>query len=253
MSHAFILDIFLRVLATVGVLLLGAILYYVIPAALAYFFRRITGIEKDYQWMVSRHRDEVAYVHASYWRTTFFLLVYWIIRVVIALGTLFAAFWIWHYDLWYVILGLGIYGLIITFHASDYVRNLVAHMWLLTSGMLKIGQHVTIGTASGVIIDFTAMHVVLADVSLVKTASSRPLYTGGTPTPSVQQLSQGAFAAAMRRQGRPDGNSNGVGTATMSDAGLHYVPNGNVIAYVVGTTPPLGDYGYLESVQRHVE
>lgn len=240
MAHAFVLDIFLRVLGTVGTLLLGIILYFAIPAALAFFFRRITGIEQDYETLIRKRSHELVYINTTYWRTNFFMMVYILVRLTIVVTTVMVAFWIWHYDLWYVILGIGVYGLVILIQMGDAMRHYRAHVTMVATGMIKKGQHVDIAGTYGIVIDLTSTHVVVCDPELL-------VPPGGAST--VGQPSQGLLANTLRHQGQ--GVAHAVPAATRK--GIHFIPNGNVMSYVVTTTDAHHLYPYVDLGHDHTQ
>lgn len=218
-------DIFMRVLETLGIALGGLVIFFTVPAVLKFFFRRVTGIEKDYEAIFRERRDGNEYVEASYFRTNFFLVVYSIIRFTVAFGTLMAITWVWHDDLWYIMLALGGYALLLTLHLGDYVRNAVAYVWIITSGKVKLGQTLQVANARGVVVDLTAMHVVLYGPTPLHTLTPTELYHLSTVahSPQPNHLYLGGGAGAITR------------TANKENS-ITYVPNGNFITYDVVTT-----------------
>lgn len=237
MLHAFVLDIFLRVLATTGVLIGGAVLYFLVPLLLQFVFRRVTGIEKDARSLFRKQHSGLEYIEASYWRTNFFLLLYFIIRATILTSALFVAFWIWHYDLLYVIFGIGIYGLVIVFNAGEFVRNIVAHLWLVSTGTVKLGQRIDVAGTYGVVVAMTGMHIVVVDPEILTSTKSSDI--GQVTNPA-------GFARAVQKS---HGSAHAVPAATR--AGLHFIPNNNLLAYVTTTTNTHHFYPYLDPASTH--
>lgn len=152
-----------RLLVSVLVFVAGVVASWLLPAVLRFVFRHLLGSEVVY--VAPEHRDwwmdggrRWRYARASYWRTSFFDLLYAVTKLSCFVTGLVLALWIVHLDLWFLVAGLGFYAAIALFQIGFYLQNVFSffclkmdlHCHIREGDLLSIQGHVGILTHVGI-------------------------------------------------------------------------------------------------------
>jgi len=160
-GYHFNVDYFRRSLSAAVVIFLAFFLSWALPAFLKWVFRRVLQAEIVYCGPASPFEDEVThkrrrrrYARASYWRTVFFQLFYAILSISLLFTGVVIALWLLHWDLWFLVAGLGIYSAIVLFQVGPHLHNVFAFFCITMDAHAQIrkGDRVRIGSHEGVLV-----------------------------------------------------------------------------------------------------
>lgn len=109
----------------------------------------------------TRQGDELVCDRVGFMRANFAQSVYAIVKLLLMFMLISAAFWSVNKDLTSLIAYLGLAWMAMVFNVADFVKNYVAHLWIICSNKFSVGSIVkTAGMLyPGCVVSFTGMHV----------------------------------------------------------------------------------------------
>lgn len=196
-GFVFSYEIFRRCVAVTLLFALIIFMSWFLPLVLHYIFARLLGTEvsyrpeKDYGNRYATDAKRMEYMKAPFVRTHFFQVLYQIIRIFLTINAIWIAFWIFEYDPWVIVAGLGMGTFIIIFHMADYIQGVLTYFILMGNPErpLILGDVIQIGPVRGRIVSIGLWQTQLrVPRALQSQPQAQPSLAAGAAAPATSPL-----------------------------------------------------------------